>query len=60
MKEHNFETFSFVVKHTTMSFVLSIDFSRDQDIKKLDVNNDFLNCDLKKVLYMSQPRGFEV
>lgn len=54
-----FETFSVVVRYTTVRVVLTLAFTKYCVIRELDVNNAFPNGDLENV-YMSQPQGFEV
>lgn len=51
------ETFSPVIKTATIRFVLSITIQKQWSIKQLDINNSFLNANLSKTVYMSQPQG---
>jgi hypothetical protein len=52
------ETFSLVVKPTTVRLVLTIDVLYGWNIHQLDVYNAFLNNILQKEVYMAQPSGF--
>ncbi|KAM6577139.1 hypothetical protein CsatB_028976 [Cannabis sativa] len=50
---------SLVIKPVTIRVVLTLALSRKGTIRKLDVNNAFLNGDLNGEVYMIQPSGFE-
>ncbi|KAG8479750.1 hypothetical protein CXB51_029643 [Gossypium anomalum] len=53
------ETFSPVVKPTTVRVVLTLAMSLNWPLRQVDINNAFLNGDLSEEIYMVQPPGFE-
>ncbi|XP_071728180.1 uncharacterized mitochondrial protein AtMg00810-like [Rutidosis leptorrhynchoides] len=54
----NIETFSPVVKSTTIRVILSLAISHKWPLLQLDVQNAFLNGNLHETVYLKQPQGF--
>ena len=53
------ETFSPVIKHTTIRLLLSIGISRNWHIHQSDVSNAFLHGDLEEKVFMEQPTRYK-
>ena len=53
-----FDTYSLVVKSCTIRLILALVVSFNWPIRQLDVENGFLNGDLKEEVYMVQLPGF--
>ena len=53
-----FETYSPVIKPCTIRVIFTLAATHNWDIKHVDVNNAFLNGQLKETVYMKQPEGF--
>lgn len=54
-----FETFSPVVKPSTIIVMFSLAATYGWDVQQIDVDNTFLNGDLQENVSMMQPEGFE-
>lgn len=52
------ETFSPVVRFTSIRMILAIAASRKMKLKQFDVKTAFLNGELRETIFMEQPSGF--
>ena len=53
------ETFSPVVKASTIRIILTLAVHYNWQVRQMDINNAFLNGYLKEAVFMYQPEGFE-
>ena len=53
-----FETFSLVIKASTIHIVFTLAVSKGWNIQQIDVNNAFLNGELHEDVFMTQSEGF--
>ena len=54
------EIFAPVVRQTTLRMLLSIAGKEKMIVKHYDIKNAFLNGNLKEIIYMKQPKGYEI
>ena len=54
------ETFSTVINASTIRIIFTLAVSINWDIQQIDINNAFLNGDLREAVFMAQPAGFVV
>ena len=52
------ETFSHVVKSSSVRIILAIAVHLNWEVRQLDINNAFLNGSLKETVFMYQPEGY--
>ena len=52
------DTFSLVVKASTIKVILSLAVLNHWTLRQVDINNAFLNGHLTEEVYMEQPAGF--
>ncbi|GJY62524.1 melanoma-associated antigen 8 isoform X1 [Tanacetum coccineum] len=53
------EVFSLVVRHTSIRIILALTVCKDYELEQLDVKTAFLHGNVKEVIYMRQPPGYE-
>ena len=53
------ETFSPIIKVTTIRILLALAVSQSWHIQQLDISNVFLQGDIQEIIYMDQPPGFQ-
>lgn len=52
------DTYSPVVKNSTLRLLLAVAVEEDYIIEQIDVRNAYINSDLQEVIYMNQPKCF--
>nr|GEU55784.1 retrovirus-related Pol polyprotein from transposon TNT 1-94 [Tanacetum cinerariifolium] len=53
------KVFSLIVRHTSIQVILALTACKDYELDQLNVKTTFLHGNLKKVIYMKQPPGYE-
>ncbi|GJV02855.1 retrotransposon protein, putative, ty1-copia subclass [Tanacetum coccineum] len=53
------EVFSVVVQHRSIRVILALTTCKDYELEQLDVKTTFLHGNIKEVIYMRQPPGYE-
>ncbi|GKA84493.1 calcineurin B-like protein 4 [Tanacetum coccineum] len=53
-----FDTYSLVMRITSIRMILAIAALRNLEVHQIDVKKAFLNGDLEEEIYMNQPEGF--
>lgn len=53
------ETYAPVMKYKTLRILLALVAARDLTLELIDVQTAYLNAELKEVVYMQQPEGYE-
>lgn len=51
------ESFTLVSRYTTIRYVISISYSKDCNLHKMDVNTAFLNGVIEEEVYIEQSQG---
>lgn len=54
-----FNTFSPVIKPLTLRIMFSLAVTYDWKVQRVDINNAFLNGQLKETVYIQQHKGFQ-
>lgn len=54
------ETFSPVVRHSTLRLLFAFANEKDMNVDHIDITTAFLNSDLTEKIYMEQPEGFVI
>nr|GEX85053.1 retrovirus-related Pol polyprotein from transposon TNT 1-94 [Tanacetum cinerariifolium] len=53
------EVFSSIVRHTSIRVIFALTACKDYELEQLDVKTVFLHGNLKEMIYMRQPWGYE-